>query len=257
MLKRQIFAVVVCSLLLLVTGCRGKTTTVITAQGNTVQATQNGQILEWQLLPSSVNVKSFQVEFIGVDPCGTDHPALIGYPGKPVSCKVSADPSNGGYVFYQYNINVTVSGPPGSGEKPDHVISCNACGLMSSYSGSVPNQSAPAVQPSTSLMQASSEGLPSKETGINPVVVLDCVKGSITVTPSNWDSSPVQWYSGSSIQPDWSVTFDASSPCSPNNPPFTSGNNTCTVSAAAGTYKYTVKAGKCSSTPGSGTVTVP
>lgn len=266
MRKHRILAVAVCASLLAVIGCKGKTVTLITAQGSTVQAAQDGQVLEWRILPSSVKIRYFEVKFIGANPCGADQPPIVGYPNKPAHCKVSASSKAGRYVLYQYNVvvhqydpNATAPGDPSrEGEKGDfpfRVVSCPACGLMA---GGSPSNDASSAQPSVPMTNPESESSapPSKKMGGNPFVVLDCVGNQVTVTPPDWDSSPIQWYPGGSIQPDWSATFDSSSPCT-EKPPFNSGNNTCTTDAAkTGKYSYTVHADKCSRTPGAGTVTV-
>src|SRR5580704_7427917 len=103
MRKHRTLAVVVCASLLVVMGCKGKTVTLITAQGNTVQAAEDGQVLEWRILPSSIKVTSFVVHFTGANPCGADQGDLKGDPDNPAHCKVSAS-QPGGYVFYQYNL---------------------------------------------------------------------------------------------------------------------------------------------------------
>jgi hypothetical protein len=265
MRKHRILAVAVCASLLAVIGCKGKTVTLITAQGNTVQAAQDGQVLEWRMLPSSIKIKSFEVQFLGANPCGANQPPIIGYPNKPAHCRVSTS-TPGGYVFYQYKLivdqydtNATAAGASGregkKGDFPFRVVSCGACGLLAGGSTSNDTSSEQSSAPITKPESESSEAS-SKNMGGNPFVVLDCVQNNVTVTPPDWDSSPVQWYAGGSIQSDWSITFDSSSPCA-EKPPFNSGNNTCTTDAATpGKYSYTVHADKCSQTPGAGTVTV-
>jgi hypothetical protein len=252
----RIFAVVVCASLLAVIGCKGKTVTLITADGNTVQEAEDGQTLEWRILPSSVNVTSLEVQFIGTNPCGANQGPLVVYPNKPASCKVSAGSQTGGYVFYQYTLVVHESDPVGT-HFPTRVIECTGCGLVAGGGGSTPDNGPQAAQssPSTANPGSESSAPTSKNFSGNPFVVLDCVDQKVTVTPEDSDLSRVQWYSGGSIQPDWSVSFGSSSPCTETQP-FNRGNNTCTISTP-GTYNYTVTAAKCSATPGQGTVTIP
>jgi hypothetical protein len=255
MRKHRTLAVAVCASLLAVMGCKGKTVTLVTAGGNPVQEAEDGQVLEWRILPSSVNVISFEVQFIGTNPCGANQGPIVGYPNKPAHCTVSAGSQTGGYVFYKYSVLVTESDSV-RGDHPTRVVPCTACGLVAGGGGSTTDNGSQVARSSPSTANPGSESLAPPNVSVNPVVVLDCVDQRVTVNPSGGDSSIVQWYSGGSIQPDWSVTFVASSPCAEQQP-FNKTNNACTVSAATpGTYNYTVTAGKCSSTPGQGTVTV-
>ena len=273
-MRRSILSSFALFSLLLLMACRNRSITYVTPNGYTVAATEKSQTLEWRMVPTSAPIESFEVSFQGPDPCGPNHPPLIGTRTSPAHCKVTVQGNSKTYVTYQYTIAIKLSGEnnfdKGSGPpSTDRVVPCNNCRAI--VSGPSPKPNPPSAPGGTSSLPGATLNANNRsQTSDDPgAVVLSCPDSTtIKVTPSNIGVPTssgeliqfISWSVAADTSPDWTVTFDSSSPCREQGLTFssTSGQDTCTLKSplAKGTYTYTATGVQGCSQGGQGTIKI-
>ncbi len=207
-MQKPLLLIALTSILAVFSGCK-KTVTYVTLSGDSFASAEPGQTLVWDLVPPYGRAKSFMVSFInGPDPCGT-HPDLVGSPGHPATCKVTAQPPGAQkYVLYQYKIKLSTDAPAvhlaSASETPWQVIPCNNCLGIVGSPGSNNSQVAPIVQTAQVVVP---HPLAATFSG---TVNLSCdALGKVVADPPNpsvLQESVVEWYIDPSLK--WQITFD-------------------------------------------------
>jgi hypothetical protein len=286
MRTRQVIGLAICVMLFAFTGCQppspqatqppqvtsapastsaNTSVTYVTPLGSTFAATETGQVLEWQLIPTTANISFFYVSFVGADPCGT-HDPLIGWQGHPASCTVTATAPSGSYILYQYLVEVNTPPSEKGGPHPSHVVPCNNCGgVVAGPVGSNTLAAQPSPAPAN-LPAAGASFVPRAPTAtptvtIPGLIVISCDSGKVSLDQPNTSEAEVTWQLASTLSPNWTVTFGGTSPCSEGKVlSSASGSpNTCEVPTGqkSGKYSYTVHVDQGCATDGQGTITVP
>ena len=225
--------------------------TYLTTNGDPVAATETGQTLEWRMAPTTVSV-TFDVTFVGLDPCGKGHKPLHGDNLTPASCVVTVEPVGTHYVPYRYRVEITLPDSSrhkiGPSDIPWQVVPCPLCGTIA---GPVHGTT------STGVIFTENLGITTKPAAsdvISGLIKVSCVKGSVTV---DQNAAPVpaghtfQWEVENGA--DWTVTFPSTkTPCG-NYSTFTSvsgtGNqDTCVVPVhqTPDDYPYKLHVDHCS-----------
>ncbi len=258
-------------------GCH-KTVTYLHVPDNAFAVTAKGEILEWRLFPPSSGITSFDVNFVGADPCRPHPKPLHGSATTPARCTVAGTKKGKTPPIYQYSVTYH-----SDKQAIFAVVPCNNCKIVESPGATkdvLAQQPASASKDSSTTARESAvrsfydshELSVSSGTvyfmcldGKTPVIQDSTTQSSTTIIsdPAAPTPTDIAWLYVGATQPSWIVRFDSSSPCqgSGGTPLLSFGSeavDTCKVipNLTPASYMYSVELTGCTNTA-TGVVKVP